>query len=200
MKNLIKKYFSFFLVLFISGLFWNCSSTNPINDFFGIQMNLPEENHFKIISYNEFDGVKYQSTAKMEPAVNAWAEVSVDDIRIKVVNTSPRKIPLNYNLDQFVIITDEKEYILEKGSRIEYFSKASIEPNSEVEFILKLPNDYISDATNRFEFKSGSKLTYDMLRDFSKFGNAVDVNKENIKYIVIKLSDRTLVLKKVPST
>lgn len=197
-QNPIKVIMLYLVIIAIGLSFTSCGSTNLINDFFGIQMNPLQEKYFKIISYNEFDGVKYQSTAKMEPSVNAWAELSVDEVRIKIVNTTPRSIPLNYNLDQYIIITDEKEYVLEKGDRFSYFAKKEIEPNSNIELRLKLPNDYVLDAQERIRYNDATDLTKHMLQEYSKMGKNLNVQKDNIKYIIIKLSDRTIVLKKVP--
>ena len=74
-------YFTFSL-LSIS-LFISCVPLNPVNDFFGIHMNIGEEEDFQIISYNEVDGIKYQNSINMDPKINAWAEISNDEATIK---------------------------------------------------------------------------------------------------------------------
>lgn len=186
------------LIILISLVLVSCASTNPINDFFGIQMNPEEEQNFQIVKYNETDGVTYQSSRDMDPSISAWAEIGVEDVRIKIVNTSKQSIPMNYNVDQFIIITNEKQYVLEKGKRDKYFSHTSIEPNSDVELFLKLPNDYVTNFNQQFEVSNGTELTKRVIQDYSKLGNQENVNKENIRYILIKLGRRVLLLKRVP--
>ena len=194
----MKKIFIKSLIVFSALFFVSCASTNPINDFFGIQMNPDEEQNFKIVKYSEKNGVTYQSSRDMDASISAWAEIGAEDVRIKIVNNSKQSIPMNYNLDQYIIITNAKQYVLEKGKREKYFSHTSIEPNSDVELILKLPNDYVTNFNQQFEVSDGTELTKRVIQDYSKVGNQENVNKENIRYILIKLNRRVLLLKKVP--
>jgi len=194
----MKKIFIKSLIVFSALFFVSCASTNPINDFFGIQMNPDEEQNFKIVKYSEKNGVTYQSSRDMDASISAWAEIGAEDVRIKIVNNSKQSIPMNYNLDQYIIITNAKQYVLEKGKREKYFSHTSIEPNSDVELILKLPNDYVTNFNQQFEVSDGTELTKRVIQDYSKVGNQENVNKDNIRYILIKLNKRVLLLKKVP--
>jgi len=194
----MKKIFIKSLIILSALFFVSCASTNPINDFFGIQMNPDEEQNFQIVKYNEMNGVTYRSSTNMDPSISAWADIGAEDVRIKIVNASKQSIPMNYNLDQYIIITNEKQYVLEKGKREKYFSHTSIEPNSNVEITLKLPNDYVTNFNQQFEVSDGTQLTKRVIQDYSKVGNQENVNKENIRYILIKLNRRVLLLKRVP--
>jgi len=194
----MKKIFIKSLIVFSALFFVSCASTNPINDFFGIQMNPDEEQNFKIVKYSEKNGVTYQSSRDMDASISAWAEIGAEDVRIKIVNNSKQSIPMNYNLDQYIIITNAKQYVLEKGKREKYFSHTSIEPNSDVELILKFPNVYVTNFNQQFEVSDGTELTKRVIQDYSKVGNQENVNKDNIRYILIKLNKRVLLLKKVP--
>ena len=71
------KYIKLLLILFL--LFYSCGSLDPVNDYFGIKMNPEEEESFRIVSYNEEKGIKYQSSMSMDSDVNAWAEIGVED-------------------------------------------------------------------------------------------------------------------------
>lgn len=175
-------------------LFFGCTSFEPVNDFFGIQMNPLEEASFKIISYDNNEGVKYTSSPNMDFNINAWAEIGVQDITFKILNKSSRDIPLSYFNDNFIVITDEKEYHLDKGNRRDYFFGDKISPDSEVEITLKLPSDFEQDFVKRGD----AKLNKDIMGDFSKNWSLQSIVKENIKYIIIKLSDVVILLKNVP--
>jgi hypothetical protein len=174
-----------------------CSPLNPVNDFFGIRMNVDEEKNFKIVSYNDIDGITYQNSVNMDPKINAWAEISPNEVTIKVVNNSDVPIPLNYTSDQFILITNEKEYDLLKGEREEYLKKISIEPNASQTFILELPIDYSSVAQNPTS-ESAELLNRRVIRDFTKTGKKLNVTKDNIKFVVVKLGDISILLKPVP--
>ncbi len=182
------------IFILISMFLLSCSSTNPINDFFGIQMNPEEENNFKIVSYNEIEGIKYQSSLSMDSDVLAWAEINPESIIIKIVNNSPREIPLNYFADSFVLITDQNEYKLNKGKQQDYFSSNKILPGMDDEQLFKLPSDFAQDFVKR----EGAILNKDIMGDFSKNWSQYSILKDNLKYILIKLTDVILVLKRVP--
>ncbi|MCB0744288.1 MAG: hypothetical protein KDC67_10320 [Ignavibacteriae bacterium] len=175
-----------------------CGPLNPVNDFFGIRMNIDEEANFKIVSYNDVDGVKYQNSINMDPKINAWAEISANEVTIKVVNNSDADLPINYTTDQFIIITNEQEYILGKGERENYVSQISISPNSSKTFVLELPVDYTKISQSPSQ-SSETSLTREVMRDYSKSGTKLNVNTDNIKYIVVKIGSASILLKKVPN-
>lgn len=188
----------FYPLLFI-GLLLSCSAANPIDDFFGIKMYPLDENSFKIISYSPEKGVSYTSNRRMDNRISAWAEVDVNTIRIKVVNNTETEIPLNYNLDEYVLVTDEDSYYLGKGDRQKYFEKSKIKPNASFEITLELPADYWKTAGGFGSYTDRTKLTKDILKGYSKTGTKLNVVKEKIKYILIKFGhNTTILLKSVP--
>ena len=194
-KLLIEKIYPF---LFIS-LLVSCSAANPIDDFFGIKMYPLDENYFKIVSYSPEKGVSYTSNRRMDNKISAWAEVDVNTIKIKIINNSENEIPLNYNLDEYVLVTNEDSYYLEKGDPQKYFEKTKIKPNSSFEITLTLPADYWKTAGGFGSYSDQSKLTKDILKGYSKTGTKLNVNKDNIKYILIKFGhNTTILLKNVP--
>lgn len=184
----------FLLLLFLSG----CGPLNPINDFFGIQMNPDEEAKFIIVNYSDIDGITYNNSITMNPKINAWAEFGNNEIILKVVNESDKPIPLNYTADQFILITPNQEYFLGKGEREEYFKKGMISNNSSENFIFEYPtsNDNISKAGGNY---SDQRLvTKDVIRKFSKTEGRLGVVSDDIKYFIVKIGDISIVLKKVP--
>ncbi|MCB9209724.1 MAG: hypothetical protein H6610_05415 [Ignavibacteriales bacterium] len=183
-------------IFIISFLLFGCGSSSNLNDFFGIQMNPTEENNFKIVSYNDTEGIKYQSSVNMNPNINAWAEIGVEKIYFKITNNSNLTIPLNYDSDNFVIITNEKEYYINKGNRYEYFYGNKIDPNSYDEIALKIPSDFSQDFVKR----EGAMLQKDIMGDVSKNWSPNTILKENVKYILLKFENIVIVLKKVPES
>lgn len=157
-------------------------------------MNPLEENNFNIISYNEIEGVKYQSSPNMNNEINAWAEISTEQIRIKIVNNSKDPIPLNYFQDNFVLFTDEKEYSLNRSEKKAYYNLTKIDPYSNIEISFKLPSDIAQDFMKR----EGAMLNKDIMGDLSKNWSHNLVIKENTKFILIKLNEVVLLLKRVP--
>ncbi len=154
-------------VIFIIAI-TSCSPLNPINDFFGIQMNPTDEVNFIIVKYNDIDGITYKNSISMNPKINAWAEFTANDITLKIINNSEQTIPLNYTADQFILITDEKEYILGKGEREEYFKKGKISPKASEIFNLELPLEYGSISQSGRGYVSETEVTRDVLRNYSK--------------------------------
>ncbi len=193
----IKIYFSISILTYL--ILSACAPLNPINDFFGIRMNINEEKNFKIVNYNDIDGITYQNSVDMDPKINAWAEISPNEITVKVVNNSENTIPINYTSDQFIIITNEKQYNLLKGEREEYIKKISIPPNSAQTFILELPIDN-SGIARVPSSQDSENLTRDVIRNYSKDGTKLNVNKDNIKFIIVKLGDISILLKPVPES
>lgn len=174
-----------------------CSPLNPVNDFFGIRMNVDEEANFKIVSYNDADGVSYQNSVNMDPSINAWAEITSNEITVKIVNNSLQELPLSYTTDQFILITNEDEYILGKGEKEEYIKKNSLPPNSSQTFLLELPVDYSAIAKIP-SMGNQSNITKEIIRDYSKSNTNLNFVKDNIKFIVIKIGTISIVLKRVP--
>ncbi|MCB9207554.1 MAG: hypothetical protein H6611_09665 [Ignavibacteriales bacterium] len=183
------KYFTFSLLTI--SFFISCVPLNPVNDFFGIHMNIGEEEDFQIVSYNEVDGIEYQNSINMDPKINAWAEISNDEVIIKIVNNSTRDLQLSYTTDQFILITNEKEYYLGKGDRENYFKNNLIGANSTQTLNLELPIDYSNIA-----YQSSIRR---LLRDYKKTDNKFNVDKENIVFIVVKIGSTTILLKRVPN-
>jgi len=190
MKKNNYKFLLFGLVIIL--LFTSCGASNPVNDFFGIKMHPLDEESFKIVGYSVKDGISYKNSIMMDPNLSAWAEITVNDVKLIVQNKTNKDIPLNFNVDEYIIITNEKEYILEKGDRIKYDSKRKIKSNSSFEITLGLPVDY-------WKTSGGSVSTSYMLKEYSKVGTNLNVVKKNIKYILIKFGhSATIVLKAVP--
>ena len=190
MKFIEKLTFLFILITLLN----SCSPLNPVNDFFGIHMNPTDEANFEIVKYNDVDGISYKNSINMDPNINAWAEISENEITVKVVNNSNVEIPLNYIADQFIIITDEKEYILGKGERAEYFKKGMISPKASEIFKLELPLDHNNIARSG----SGNVSTRTVLRNYSNTEGKLNVGFDDIKYFIVKLGKISILLKQVP--
>lgn len=182
------------VIILFPFIFCGCGSINPINDFFGIQMNPLEEDSFKIVSYSEIEGVTYKSSPSMKGKIIGWAEIGVEEIMFKIVNNSEKSIPLDYFSDRFVLITDQDNFIMDNGNRMDYFTSKQIEPNSSSEISLKIPSNFVQDFIKRGE----AIMKKDIMGDFSKNWSQNFILKENLKYILFKLGDVVLLLKKVP--
>lgn len=194
MKFIEKLTFLFILIT----LFNSCGPLNPINDFFGIQMNPTDEANFVIVKYNDVDGISYKNSINMDPNINAWAEITSNEITVKVVNNSDVEIPLNYTSDQFIIITDEKEYVLGKGERAEYFKKGMISPEASEIFNLELPIDFSNIAQIGGTYVDGPKTTREVLRNYSKSEGKLNIGIDDIQYFIVKLGKFSILLKQVP--
>lgn len=192
MKN--KTYRPIFIVLFIVTVMTSCGQLNPINDFFGIQMNPDEETNFQIISYSDRDGITYKNSVTMNSKINAWAEISTNVITLKIINNSDQAIPLNYTADQFILITESDEYYLGKGGRANYFSKGEISPQSSEMFNLDIPLEYGNIARSG----SGNVSARSVLRNYNKSEGNLSVPKDGIRYFIVKFGKVTVVLKKIP--
>jgi hypothetical protein len=165
-----------------------------IDDFFGIQMNPSEEDSFQILNYSSEEGINYRSTPSMNPDINAWAEIELQDIVVKINNSSGRNIKLNSFSDQFILITDQQEYKLSKSNIDDYFPEEIIPSNGSLELKLEVPADYGQD----FEKRKGALLNKDIMGDISKNWSLKDTIKGNIKFILIRIDDIVLVLKNIP--
>ncbi len=193
----MRKYKNIIISAIVIAALISCSPLNPVNDFFGIHMNLDEESSFQIVSYNDVDGITYKNSINMNPKINAWAEISTKEITVKIVNNSNVNLPLSYTTDQFILITNENEYVLGKGEREDYISKNSISANSSQTFYLELPIDYSNISLSPSQ-KNLTELTREVIRDYSKSGSSLNISKENVVFVVVKIGSTSILLKKVP--
>lgn len=194
----IKKNVNFLLYFSTIHLLLISCASSPVNDFFGIKMYPLDEQNFQIVDYSAEKGISYKSSPKMNPNLFAWAEIEINTIKVIVQNNTKEKIPLNYNVDEFVLVTNEKSFYLEKGNRIKYTDRSEIKPNSSFEISLELPADYWKTLGGQNNYVDETQLTKDILKGYSKSGTKFNVGKENIKYILIKFGhSATLVLKAV---
>jgi len=177
-----------------------CSPLNPVNDFFGIQMNPEDEANFVIVNYTNVEGITYKNSMNMNPSINAWAEISTDEVTINVTNGTTNNLPLNYTSDQFILITDKKEYYLGKGERAEYFKKGTISPKGSVSFRLELPIKHDNISQSHSGYVEGPNTTKNVIKNFSKTEGRINILKDDIKFIVCKLDKISIVLKRVPSS
>ena len=183
-------FFTYGILISFSFLF-GCSSSTAINDFFGIEMPPSEVDYFKIVGYTETSGISYQSTRNMNPDLYAWAGLEGTNIRIKITNNSDEPIETNYEIDQYLLVEKEgNEFILNKGSKIEYTNFDPIEPHSSIELVLELPKDYWKTV--------GAKQNPDYMKAFTREQSTLVFNKEKTKSIQIKLGyTKTIILKPV---
>jgi len=194
-KNILRLFF-FSITLLI---FNSCVPSNPVNDFFGIEMHPLDEKSFEIVNYTVDDGINYKSSIMMNPNLFAWAEVGLNDVKVIIQNKTDKAIPLNYNIDEYVIVTDEQSYYLSKGERAKYSSKRKIKPNSKFEIALVMPENYLQTIAATNNYTDQTKMFKNFIRDYSKAGAKLNIVKENIKYILIKFGhSATIVLKAVP--
>jgi len=185
------------LILLLVALFYGgCASSNTLNDFFGIQMDKSEANKFKIVSYSDKDGANYYSNANMNPNIYAYAEIDAKMIRVKVVNLSDIEVTYNYNLDRFMLFTnDNNEFVLLKEDRVKYPDKGVIRRNNSVQFDLELPSDYASRVGLDKPNTEDASYTYDIW----KGDGSLVFAKEDIDRIEVDLGGKTtIVLKVIP--
>lgn len=191
---------SLVLIILSIFMFLYCAPLNPVNDFFGIQMNPDEEANFVIVNYTDVDGVTYKNSMNMNPQINAWAEVSTNEVIIKITNESEEDLPLNYTGDQFIVITDDKGYYLGKGEREEYFKIGRIPSKESVSFVLELPVEHHNISRTHTGFVEGPQKTKNVMRNFTKAEGRIAVPKDDIEFILCRLGDTSIVLKRVPNT
>ncbi len=174
----------------------NCSSSSAINDFFGIKMNPAEVNYFRIVAYTESSGISYQSTANMDPNVFAWANIEGGVLRLKLINNSQNPIKLNYDSDQYIIVSNNnKEITCLNGNIISYNNYSPIQPNNSVELLLELPQNYWETVGMKNIQSANENYTTDVW----KGQNTIVVDKEKVKLIKIILGfSETIILKPVP--
>lgn len=173
-----------------------CASNSAINDFFGIKMNQADIDYFRIVAYTESSGISYQSTSTMDPNVFAWANIEGGILRIKLINNSQSPILLNYDSDQYIIVSqDNNEIICLNGNLITYNNYSPILPNNSVELLLELPQNYWETIGMKNVQAANENYTADVWKGL----NTIVVDKEKIKYIKIILNfSETIMLKPVP--
>ncbi len=192
----------FQLILFITLLcstiiVQSCAYRSPLDDFFGIEMKPEEADNFKIIEFNPQQGIKYANALDMNPLVYAWAELLVNEIKIKVTNKSQSPIRYDYYIDTFSITTkDGKSRSLDKGRLEDYPFSKIIEPGGSVEFLLSLPQDYWKIINMRQSAPGAPSIT----NQFWKGENSLSFKKEDITLITIRLADGTIIVLKPTPT
>jgi len=192
--------FSMFLkivIIFLFGVITGCSSSNAVNDYFGIKMHPTEADKFVIKAYTERTGISYSSTTNMNPNIFAWGEFGQDYFKIIIVNNSANPIPLSYDMDQYTLVmNDGEEYVFTKGDRFNYTTNNPLEPNTSFELSLDLPQSFWQTVGTKNA--QSDKAIY--TADFWTGHNTLSLEKERVKYIQIKLSLTTdIILKPVPS-
>jgi len=173
-----------------------CTSSTAINDFFGIKMPPNESDYFNIVAYTESSGISYQSSPNMEPDIFAWAGLEGEILRVKLVNQSNASVNLNYDSDQFIIVSkDETEYICTKGNIMTYNNMSPISAQNSVELLLKLPQNYL-DKVGMTEIQtSNDNVAYDIWKGQNSLGLGIS----DVKQIKIILGFSTnIILKPVP--
>jgi len=192
MKYLIKALLSLTFIL----LFVQCSSSTAINDFFGIKMPPNESDYFQIVAYTESSGISYKSSPNMDPNIFAWAGLEGEILRIKLVNESNAPVNLNYDSDQFIIVTnDNTEFICIKENIMTYNNKSPINETKSVELLLELPQNYWDKVGVTNIQASNDNSTHDIWKGQYSLGLGIkDVN--HIK-IILGFSTNIL-LKPVP--
>lgn len=186
------------VLILLLGIIAGCSSSGAVNDYFGIEMHPSEVDRFVIKAYTERTGISYSSTANMNPNLFAWGEFGHDYFKIILVNNTAVPVTLSYDMDQYTLMLNNgEEYIFTKGNRFTYNSNDPLEPNSSVEFSLDLPQNFWQTVgTQNVQSTNASYTT-----DFWTGQNTLNFEKEEVKYIQVKLSLTTdIILKRVPGT
>lgn len=186
------------VLILLLGIIAGCSSSGAVNDYFGIEMHPSEVDRFVIKAYTERTGISYSSTPNMNPNLFAWGEFGHDYFKIILVNNSAIPVTLSYDMDQYTLVLNNgEEYIFTKGNRFTYNSNDPLEPNSSVEFSLDLPQNFWETVGTQNVQSTNTSYT----TDFWTGQNTLNFEKEEVKYIQVKLSLTTdIILKRVPST
>ncbi len=184
------------VLILLLGIIAGCSSSGAVNDYFGIEMHPSEVDRFVIKAYTERTGISYSSTANMNPNLFAWGEFGHDYFKIILVNNSAVPVTLSYDMDQYTLVLNNgEEYIFTKGNRFTYNSNDPLEPNSSVEFSLDLPQNFWETVGTQNVQSTNTSYT----TDFWTGQNTLNFEKEEVKYIQVKLSLTTdIILKRVP--
>lgn len=184
------------VLILLLGIIAGCSSSGVVNDYFGIEMHPSEVDRFVIKAYTERTGISYSSTANMNPNLFAWGEFGHDYFKIILVNNSAVPITLSYDMDQYTLVLNNgEEYIFTKGDRFNYNSNDPLEPNSSVELSLDLPQNFWETVGTQ----NVQSSNVDYTTEFWTGQNTLNFEKEEVKYIQVKLSLTTdIILKRVP--
>ncbi len=197
MKEIIK-FPVIIILLFCVKIFYHmgCAASQPLNDYFGIEMAEEDADQFRIVSYEKDRGANYYSNSRMNPQLYAWAEIEPEIIRIKVVNLTDSNVFFNYNTDQFTVITDdEKEFSLSKRDRSHYPSEEYIATNGSVLYLLRLQKKFWQSVG----ISTAEPNDANYMWDFWQGENALEVVKNKIKMIKVSLAGTTtLIMKPVP--
>ncbi len=182
------------LLLIVGGMVFFSCSPRVLDDFFGIEMNPAEMNDFKIVSYSPQEGARYQSNIHMNPRVYAYAEVYMDFLQLKVVNTSDKPIIYDYATDEFFLFTrqENQKFVLAKGEREKYPSGGEIAPGESQEFTLLLPLNY--GETLGVNAPPFQKSSYS--EKFWKGQNTGKWDKKEIDHILVILNGQTSIVLK----
>ncbi len=183
--------------LFIFFLLTSCSSLNPVNDFFGIEMPEEEYQNFKIRAYTEETGISYYSNNNMNPNFYAWAEVESKNLRIMINNATDETINMNRNEDQYIIrLTDGSEVLLPLDPIKLHRYPVYVNPGESVEIFLQLPQAF---WTNVEKIIPGNHDEQNLRQYDEK--SPINFNKSGIAFIKVELkTGRIIYLKLVPQS
>lgn len=184
---------SFSLILLIV----SCSSLNPVNDFFGIEMPEEEYHNFKIRAYTEETGISYYSNNNMNPNFYAWAEVESKNLRIMINNATDETINMNRNEDQYILrLTDGSDVLLPLDPIKLHRYPVYINPGESVEIFLQLPQAF---WTNVEKIIPGNRDEQNLRQYDEK--SPINFDKSGIAFIKVELkAGRIIYLKLVPQS
>ncbi|MBZ0178902.1 MAG: hypothetical protein K8F36_06390 [Melioribacteraceae bacterium] len=186
------------IFLFVSAIIISaCSTLNPVNDLFGIEMPEEEYPNFKIGAYTEETGISYYSNNKMNTDLFAWAEVESKNLRIMIYNSTNNELKLNRNEDQYLLrLTDRSEIFLTLDPIKFHRYPSSIKPGTSAEVFLLLPQKY---WTNVEKVIPGNR-DEENLRQYDE-KSPLNFDKTNISYVKILLNTgKTIFLKSIPQS
>lgn len=191
-------YTKIFSLLFTSILLiTSCSSLNPVNDFFGIEMPEEEYHNFKIRAYTEETGITYYSNNKMNPNLYAWAEVESKNLRIVIYNATDETINLNRNEDQYTLrLADERDVLLPLDMIKLHRYPVYINPGTSVEIFLQLPQTF---WTNVEKIIPGNRDEQN-LRQYDE-NSPINFDMNSISFVKVELkAGKIIYLKSVPQS
>ncbi|MCF8412897.1 MAG: hypothetical protein K9G44_05740 [Melioribacteraceae bacterium] len=152
-----------------------------------------DEKYFKIVSFSNQNGASYYSSKSMNPDLFAYAGLSVNMMDFKIVNHTNEKVELNFVTDQYYIVDNEGiEYFFSKGNSYDYPNEKEIHPNESVEISLELPSDFWKNVG----MNDSQATTKNLITEFWKGNNELNLVKSNIAKIVIRLENFTTIILK----
>lgn len=191
--KLFTKIFSllFSVILLITA----CSSLNPVNDLFGIEMPEEEYHNFKIGAYTEETGISYYSNNNMNPNLFAWGEIESKNLRVMIYNETSEQIKMSRSEDQYILrLSNGSEAILTLDPIKFHRYPAYINPGTSAEIFLQLPQNF---WTNVEKVIPGNR-DEENLRQYDEKSH-LNFDKTNISYVKILLNTgKTIYLKLVP--